>query len=325
MAIPSKTKTWQYSVNQQVLATGTNSGTAAKLLRGIKNSLIGFGLAPWATTYSCDGVTAGTAGDGVDRWATDNNIVWNTSGAHSWYVLRQTGIATNFELCLDCLYSSATTMNMTIAISPSTGFSGGTTSARPTSADEIVLVSDGYWGVYSQGATSDSNHRYHVMQSTDGAITRIIIYTSGAATGFWDFEKPAISVTGWTNPSVSTVLGSNNGTAVITATNLYSTANAKGKGASEMSMFYTCESRNNVGIFSVLNSRNDISLEYPILPIGLESDTVSNKGRHGRLADIFYGLSIIPDGFVYPSDGTNQFVQFGNLIFPWNGSMPHIY
>lgn len=325
MTLPSLTKTYQFNVNQKLVAA-QGAASASKLIRTIKNSLTGFGLSPWTTQYSCNSVAAGTAGDGVDRWTTDANIVWAAAASpHSWYVLRQTGIATNFELCIDCLASQ----NMTTVISPSAAFSGGTTTARPTAADEIVVSSNTYWGFNSVAVI----HFLHVMQSTDGAVTRLVInnnYNSSAGLpalknmGFWSFEKPTLPSTGWTNPSASLVLGGNNAE-VITSANLFQAANLKGKAASSMTMFYSCETRNNAALFNVFTNPNDFSGEFPMLTIGIYSDTASNIGRHARATDMYYGLANLPAGFTYPTDGSNQFAQFGVIILPWNGTNPIIY
>src|SRR4051812_42695947 len=117
MALPSLTKTWNFLVNALIPATGSSLNDNRTLLKSIKDALKGSGTwtdsaganlggAPagaWTTRYWWDSVTAGTAGDGVDRWGAIGNLVWaNAGSAHSWYALRQTGIATNFEVLFSC-------------------------------------------------------------------------------------------------------------------------------------------------------------------------------------------------------------------------------
>src|SRR5574340_597122 len=65
----------------------------ALLMQQIAGGTVGASGAPpagaaWTCYYSCDGTTAGTANDGVDRWGSPfdgSKLVYNTPGsAHSW-------------------------------------------------------------------------------------------------------------------------------------------------------------------------------------------------------------------------------------------------
>ena len=64
--------------------------------------------------------------------------------------------------------------------------------------------------------------------------------------------------------------------------------------------------------------------EWPMLPIGLACNTSGFYGRHGRLADIYWGTEMpaMMAGYTYPSDGSKQWIQIGHMIFPWDGSTP---
>ena len=166
MALPVLAKTWQFQVNGTLpMLPGSKAliqNTA--LVFAIKNGLVGFGTAPWVVRYSCNSVTAGTAGDGVDRWATVANLVWNNAGAaHSWMVLRQTGIHSTYEILLSLEPLSST--NLIVAQSD-VGFTGGTTTARPTATDEYIL------GTANMTPSILTTIRTHFMQSTDGAKSR---------------------------------------------------------------------------------------------------------------------------------------------------------
>jgi len=319
MTLPSVTKTYQYNVGQAITAQGTALATNRRILRTIKNTLIGFGTLPWAVRYSCDSVTAGTAGDVTDRWAADSNLVWASSGsAHSWMVLRQTGIATNFELCLSCENASASGSNMTIVVSPTAAFTGGSTTARPTATDEIALISNSAWGAVG---SSDANAKIQVMQSTDGQVTRVIVHVGGVARTYWAFTKPATNISGWTNPAVSLALGSASSN-VITYTNLSSTANGKGRvGSTTVSFYMTGEGFNGSMLGQNLNFAGDISGNYPIAPIGYASLTTSNRDRYGTASDLWWGADTVAEGTTYPNDATRLFAQFGVLIFPWDASV----
>lgn len=68
---------------------------------------------------------------------------------------------------------------------------------------------------------------------------------------------------------------------------------------------------------------NDITAEHPLMPVGLYSNCPDATGRHGYIADLYWGsenyAGVGAAGTSYPSDGSRQWVQFGSLVFPWNG------
>jgi hypothetical protein len=327
MSLPTLAKTWQFNVNQAIAAQGSQQATNRRLLRAIKDSLIGFTSSPWATRYSCDSLTAGTAGDGIDRWTADTSVVGNSAGsAHSWFVMRQTGIATNFELLISCENSSTLSV-IVLAVSPSAGFTGGTTTARPTATDEIVLLTTG--NTWNSGA--DVNHKLHVMQSSDGQVTRVMLWENNINCLFWAFEKPKNPPSGWTNPSTSFAMG---GASTATFQNLsaFLTAgggqgSSKGRGTATFAMTWTGEGSNSSSSIlanGILNAPNDFDSSWPFFPIGLVSTQAGHRGRHGTLFDIWWGSSGTASADTYPADGSRQFAQLANIILPWNGSTPLI-
>jgi hypothetical protein len=318
MPLPTLSKTWQHNVNQVIPAQGSNLATNRRNFKLLKDSLIGFGTLPWTTRGSSNSTTAGM--DAVDRWATDADLVWG-GGVHSWYVFRQTGIATNFEMCLD-LNSSSPYIG-TLAVSPSVGFTGGSTSARPTATDEIVLINNNVLGGAYNG---DVDTKLHVMQSTDGQCTRVMFWAQNGNTTFYLFDKPNNPVSGWTNPSVSIAIAGGLGGAVVASLgNLLTAANGRGRGTSTMNLYLTAEGIGSSGnLMDLLTQVNDFDSNAPFFPIGLLSLTTSHRGRHGSLFDLWYGMTIIANSDTYPNDASRQFAQLGDLILPWNGSVPLI-
>lgn len=332
MALPSLAKTWQFSVRQAVVAQGTVLATGRRLMRLIKNSMIGFGSNAWTVRYSCDGTTAGSAGDLVDRWSADASLVWANSGsAHSWIILRQAGIASNFEVCIDLNSASSIPSAISLIVSFSAAFTGGSTTARPTATDEVVLLSTAAWGA---NGSVDQNYVYDVMQSSDGQCTRMMIHQGGvSAIGFWIFDKPKNPTTGWTNPSTCAAFGSAS-TSQLTYANLSntaSTASFRGRfSAVTYHMHATGEAWHSgqTGILAqttALASVNDIDSSFVMQPIGLGSTVVGMRGRHGTFFDMWWGSGTVNAADTYPNDATRQFAQFGPgtttgaLIFPWDG------
>ncbi len=113
----------------------------------LKNTVLTTGIptsSAWAVDYSCDSVTAGAAGDGVDRWGDTfdgTKIVRAAAGtAHSWMVLKHASLG--YWACID--YSGAADNNVVIAFSK-TAFTGGTTTGRPASTSEFAMALTTFW------------------------------------------------------------------------------------------------------------------------------------------------------------------------------------
>lgn len=318
MAIPSLIKTWQFNVNNYVYGAPTTLPTSRNTLYIVKNGLLGFNSNPWQTVVSCNGTTAGTYGDGIDRWTSINSLNWGAT-TRSWYVFRQPAISPNFELCIDLNFS--TDYYATIVVSPSLGFSKtvGTTSARPTANDEIILSTNDFFGT-----NLNKNVIINMMQSTDGYCTRLIFCSNSYVTGYWSFERPHLPVSGWATPSASFCNNSNLGSILI-IDNLISADNFKGLGTALFNMRYSTIIGTGTNPFPVTTYvSNDISREYPFYPLHLISVDLNNYGALGLIPDMFFGSYQLPHGATYPADGSAQFAQFGSFIFPWDGSNPKL-
>ncbi len=318
MALPSKVKTWLHTVNGSTAATGTASVTARNVMYALKVALVGF-AGGWVVMDSSAG--AGAAPAGTDTWLAATNLIGAAAASnHSWIRLRQTGIATNFELCIDM--NSTNLYNATIVVSPAAGFVNvaNPEKNRPTATDEIVLITTSTWGACA--STSDATQVLHVMQSSDGQCTRVVTMAANVVNGLWILDKPANPVTGWTNPSVSYAVGAATEVGTSTIAQLLAVAgNARGKGASAMNLFFTCEGTAAAALGSTLVSVNDLDSSYPFLGVGVGSPTAANRGRHGSMFDMYMGLaSPGTSGDTFPLAGTNLWALFGDLILPWNGT-----
>ena len=348
MSLPTLNKTWQFSVNQTALGQGSANASAAQLALTIKNSLKGFSNNPWVVRYSSNASgttgsptgTVGTVGDGIDHWTTQADI--NTGGSnsrHAWMVMRQTGIATNFEMCWD--FQSTSTLNTcAISVSPSAGFTGGSATAAPTATDQVfVLGSINSQGTWSSGI--DTTHQAQVMQSTDGYCTRIIAYRGTATTTnlctYWSMERPQNVVSGWINPSVTTFIGATSGIAP-TYSNLSINGISDGYNPIVVGTFtikYSGEgsgNNTNTGGLLVNNTSDNVGLvsndfdgTWPFYPVGIYSTTGLCRGKLGNLFDLWWAPVGLNNGDTFPiSSATRQFVVMGPLIFPWtnDGTIP---
>lgn len=310
MPLPQLAKTWQFNVNNPNPSLGSATANCKRLIRSIKNALTGFASSPWVVVSSCNGVMTSIG----DLWVSDADIVCAVAN-RSWIVLRQTGIAANFEICIDM--NNADGRRATVVVSPSAGFSGGAINARPTAPDEVVTLNSAAWCHPTMG---DVPVRWSVMQSSDGECTRILTCTSGVTSTFAMFDKPANPVTGWGDPSLWYWLS---GTGVVLYANFFTSFLGKVViGGTPGTTAMLQEGRNAIlfsqdtlaGLFA-----NEVSGEWPMQPLGIVCNTVGIRGRHGSFYDLWAGSSTLPAGDTYPDDGSNQFVQLGILIVPWNG------
>lgn len=335
MSLPTPVKTWQYSLNTLLASTGVAITNNRNLLLAIKNQLKAFASNPWTVRYSCNSVTAGTAGDGVDRWATNADVVGGSAGAaHSWFVFKQAGIATNFQMLLSVSPEGAGAFSpggnvISVFVSANAGFTGGTATARPTATDEMALIQAGTGSsIWGGSPITTATIRMQAMQSTDGACTRIVLCSSNVAWGIMVFDACTNSVTGWTNPFVAFVgapsaasfpspLGTQIATWDTTATAsrvFISSTLGIGILTAEGNGSFVAPADTNYG-----NLANEVDGNWPIYPIGIACSTIGIRGRMGSMIDLWWGSSAIPTGDTYDTS-SKTFAQFGNFIVPWDGT-----
>lgn len=343
MSLPTPAKTWQFAINQTLAAPASGSAGSSALMYAIKQSLIGFASSPWVVLYSCNSTTAGTAGDGVDRWSSAANVVLGgNASAHSWIVLKQAGMgAGNYQIVIsasDELTATApnTTYNtISIIESKNAGFTGGSTTTRPTATDEIVICnygatgggqSLGAWG----GTLTSAARRLHVLQSTDGACTYIIVCAGGVAWAAFVLAAPALRISsGWSNPTFAASISSASASSVypLAAGTLSQATPSAGVGraligSTAARLTLTCEGNSSSlapADTTYGNVANELSGEWPIYPIGVTSPTAGVRGSHATMVDLWFGSSARSTGDTYDASSLT-FAQFGNLIVPWDGS-----
>jgi hypothetical protein len=312
------------------------SSIRSALLFSIKDAMTGWASGAWTVAYSCNGTTAGTAGDGVDRWVTSSNVVFaGAASAHSWIVLQQP--TTGIQILISASPEGAGTLSanacaMSVYISNSGAFTGGATTARPTASDESTVFETGTsilgW-ITANGTTY--NLVIHFLGSTDGEIFRCIVCNSNVVVGLFFFETVNNSVTGWSSPWIcgagrfaGNVIPANAATtaAWIAPSSAAYPGRARINGlTADMTM--TVEAyTSNLGPDSTLSLvANEVDGGWPMYPIGVGSVTTGARGRHGSLVDIWVGSNQRSTGDTYPSTGTlYQFAQFGCFIMPWNSS-----
>lgn len=313
MALPSLDKTWLYDVNIDLNTSSSATTDHQKLMRRIKTAMISFASNAWTVVMSSDGTNA----DSTDRWTADNKLVWGT-GNHSWIVLKQAGISTNFQILIDL--SSASLDTCTIKMSVNAGFTGGSISTAPTATDSVTIVSAAAWTQLGTAGTGD--FALHVMQSSDGECTRVFIYQTNVCTTYATFCKAKNPVSGWTYPGYAGWITSGTNACSVSTLVASGATGMRGYVTASMTLFMTCEGYNSSTVAQQQTAVNDLDSNWPILPLGVASNTASHRGRHGQVFDLWLGSTATADGDTYPNDSTRTFVTFGDLVVPWNGTVP---
>ncbi len=309
MALPILEKTWQYNVNQQTATSGVLVTDCNAMLFKIKQSLTGFASTPWTVVMSSDSASAGAA----DYWITAANIIHANPGVvHSWIVLQQTGITGGpLQICLDLGSSDPSYMRIVMSYA---GFTGGTTTDRPTATDEQIIWNPLLW--FSVAGDTVLN----VMQSTSGDSTRLVWLRASGVRGIWIIDNLSDSLLTYKG-----VYSFYTGAAVPTLSTYYNGPVFYGRFGALPITAYTGTESYNATTAAEANSGNasNITNAYPITPLSLHSETISAKGRLGRLADLWFGSTSIATGSTYPmSPADKEFVHFIPFVMPWNGTTP---
>jgi hypothetical protein len=133
---------------------------------------------------------------------------------------------------------------------------------------------------------------------------------------------------GWTYPVVCAF----DGQSAVADTQTYerfndSSSNVRGvHPAGSPSFFLTCEGYGTamLGQPPAGDVADSQTSGWIMCPIGLFSETTGVVGRKGTLYDLWWGSVTRSTGDTYPSDGSYQFAQFGDMVFPWSGVLPEV-
>lgn len=351
--LPTPQIPWRFRVN--VSASGADALIHRQmLLFEIKQTMIGNATytdgqgavatlsTPWTVLASSDAASAVLA----DRWDAFTDLVWDTNGtAHAWAVLEHPnlfGAGLPGQVLFDCSQADAAQNNAAMGVFFSrAGFGLGapTTTNRPTAADEVtVLAADGRAvGIprspWQGPVLNDGPHRVgrlHVMISDDGRYVRWAIYRSvagdpDACVGVGDlFPVPDYDlVSEWDMPALMQVwsLGTD------TECNTWALARSDG------SMTYKGRDTLAIGAFeanlqswqSTVADTSSVDLgaigffgagSIGLAPIGL-AGVAPLVGSFAAIPDMWWGRTATRNEQL-PADGSRQFSQIGDRLYPWD-------
>lgn len=348
MSLPTLAYSPNFRVNQTLGPYGSLALQAQGLLFALKQSLTDILVdVPMTVVSSCDSTTTSAS----DLWAASTNLVWtaaNGTGVRSWIVLEMPVTGIQFLMhCNSSTSSGVSHANVEFVISPGAGFTGGTTSARPTATDEHVLllpvVGGGVTGSWTDGTTTVSAQRFvlHVIQDEFGNSVKIFLFKNSRLYTYINFGKVytapidavgPILYWGGCFPNTSdgvddnlkatyarwndvTRVSINYNGASYQQTNTGGTGMGRAYCATEMSI------SSMVG--EQLTVANDISGAWWMAPQALISVTQGIRGQLGLVPQVWWTQSSgLANGDTFPSGGSNQFVVFNHMVFPWDGSTP---
>lgn len=314
--LPIPQKHWQFRVNLDPGRTGTNDGDVGAMFCLIKKTLTELD-SPWRVEASSNGRDFDLHGH--DYVIDANHVVGGEVGQpHTWVVMSHPGLPGHY--CFD--FDLGETMFMTVVWSPGAAFKGGTTAIRPGSSDEVELAAHASWLGEWRGRDGVPM-RAHVIAADDA--THIICATMNRVRSVMIFEVPTGATPGWIDPSVNIVNTDEDGDEAGTHEALMYNVPAHAMGPlGQMDMALTSEGYLTTDDEVVVIGHDHTMPSghgYEIIPIGLwHNEVVGQRGHHGFLSDIWWTSAALSSGTTFPSDGTKQFVVFGDMLFPWNGS-----
>ncbi len=332
----SLSKTWYTSANMALADTSTANRMAHSAMWAFGAMLLGYqsgtdgpegarpGSVYWTLEGSSDSVTSGI--DSTDRLSfsgafTDSKWVRNTAGsAHTWFVIKSpSGLLDGpWYICMD--FIGPTTDNICSFIVSNNVFSGGSTTARPTSTNESAITSVTYITTTAAAGkthlTCDANGGFRFFVSRNGtgyfstiiAMEPLVEYHSGD-TGRTLFYTNYLD-SGVGAMSDSSIVGgmrgrASDGTTALTTSN-----------CSWLSPMHRFSGNNFSGLATTTNSLDSTVDALP--SVYIYDSTTSKKGLRGRLPDAWWIGAQVSPGSTVPSTGSPERAVTGHFLTPFS-------
>jgi hypothetical protein len=319
MALPTLERTYEFVVNQIEGGHASAAEDHRYALLKIHNTLRGFGSNPWTVHSSSDATTAG-AGNNV---TVIGDITYST-GSHTWIVWN---VPSGGQLCFDYLSSQYYLARM--YYSPESLFPVVTTpGARPTAVDEIDCIGYEHWLGYQ---TSVKPYKLHFIHDVAGGATIFMACVEGVPVQTWISMLCVDEVSGWDYPYFFFTNVGETATVMPSYAQLHDIHRCRAKVASGGLLFsgaLTTEMTGDNPIGQNVSIPNDFSGRVPMSPIGFASTAIGARGRHARVPDLWFTNSggVASGDTLEENAGapTFDFAVFGDLVVPWNGTVPQI-
>jgi len=269
--------------------------------------------------YNPNGVVS-DANNGAISWTERNNFTFDNTKitgaatAHSWMVLKSPAALGPYYLIIDL--NVATVGTIGVVVVAKTAPTGGTTSARPTSTDEVTISTTSFFttgtGRMHGGIATDGN--FHILSSADGSgwvgflmfqvladtksndLYKALLYCRGGGSG-----NNLASFTGLQAQTTSSVRHFN-GSVVLAPTALYMSGTAV----------------NNQFFNSFLTTADYVDSSYPDWPIYWLVTTVGYQSLKGRWVDYRWCPFSMLDGTAESNQSTPTSVVVNDIWVPYN-------
>lgn len=270
------------------------------------------------TTFTgCSGGTGSmTTGNLVATYGITNQAAGT---AHTWHVLKSPTALGPYYIIID---SNSSTQGLVSIILSKTAPTGGTTTARPTSIDEV----NQWQNMSLTNGTNNFTYRWHGSLATDGCFNFMTSYDGHG--GFYStaiFQVPAETKSLDSYPAILFWAGSDVRPLTSNLINVGYFAGRSRNGAVTLLVngcTYTYGA--NAAMFSQFYTTTDYTDgQYDDLPIYLYNPTAGYKSIRGRWIDVRFGPGSLPQGAIESSQTSITGIYNGNVWMPYN-SLPII-
>lgn len=338
-------QTWYSRVNvpypdvtTTALVCKSNLWLRKAMLKGeVSTGTAGSSGAPPAGTYwtcagSSDSATAGM--DATDRWTSSfdgTKIVRASSGAHSWIVLQApTALHSSLYLLIDYLSSSDATAQFWWSL---TAFTGGTTSARPTSTTERHWYDGSTASTFETDTAASTTHNAHYSINSDGGFCWFSGRVGSAVIqNSWEVFKLVETKSGDSNAIIHHSDGASGGINYIAgSSSSWGGGSASTSGATMRNYNNTASANNAVSLlgYYCLNSTftaqmgtiNVLDSKWDVLPAYIYNNITSFKGIRGRIEDVHI-IGTGAGNYSYdPSSASPERVNVNGMLMPMRAAM----
>lgn len=265
--------------------------------------------------YQCDGTTAGTPGDGVQRILADANVVFADSPtAHSWAVYRfGTGLS-SIEILVEAVLNGGTTGDIACYLSHA-GFTGGSAGTAPTvGGGDLKLAIATTLGPLLP--TTNYAAHYHFETTADGSAFRLIAQrdSTHAVTSMLLVEKLSDAPAALYLP-IAAVWHSNDQMAdlSVSANRLFGYSGATTSFAGNMTIDGATS-----GPLTGAIPKNDLDGKRVLFPT-IAWD--SSHGYLGAIADLWWSVNdTTTHDTTIPSGTVRHWACFGEVTIPWDST-----
>jgi hypothetical protein len=334
----------------------SNASGAAEALAGSLNVRAGDFTVPWVISHTGTTTVAGTKDDGVDRLAGDPTRLGGGTGNVGYWVIKNTVTGSWWSFSADSDYtglgdraargvirSTCAPNEMLVPTSLSVPPNGTTLEDGSYAHTEWSNAIE--WWFYDLGpVTTPFDSKLHVMMSSDGQQTRLALFKDNSSPLAWIDGIVLNPHPAWASASSTPAVTSMYTSNALSNAWHYSTFNDAAKligseidvpaghglsptGGNEYhrtSFYATSEGYGDAAGGQNIPGVNLLSGAYDLYPIGLSTSSLERRGRLGQLPDLWWTGTDVYQGWTFPDAASRQFIAFGDLVLPWDGSIPEM-